>query len=172
MEFPTLDVQQRRLIQAIQGGFPIVSHPYREIGQTLGISEEAVIAGVAELQQLGIIKRMGIVVRHHELGYQANAMVVWDIPEAELPGLANKICAYPFVHLCYQRQRVIPEWPYNLYCMIHGRQRHEVLEQVGHLMTECGLRPYPHKILFSNRRFKQRGARYLPQSQAAAVTGT
>ncbi len=166
---PFLTEFQRSLLQAIQGGFPIVARPYQAIGQTIGCGEAEVIAGLAELQQLGIIKRMGIIVRHHELGFRANAMVVWDVPDARVTELGQRIRAFPFVRLCYHRQRVRPQWPFNLYCMIHGRRRAEVLEQVDRLIADCALHPFPHKVLFSQKRFKQRGAFYMPQTQTAAL---
>ncbi|MCP5410503.1 MAG: Lrp/AsnC family transcriptional regulator [Chromatiaceae bacterium] len=149
-----------RLIAEIQDGLPLTSRPYSEIGARLGLSEEQVIERIGALQQAGVIKRMGIIVRHHELGYTANAMVVWDVPDNQVDVVGEKLGAQPCVTLCYQRPRKLPEWPYNLFCMIHGQQRQRVLEHIRKIVDSHGLKHIPHKILFSGKRYKQRGAKY------------
>ena len=152
--------QDYRLIEAIQGGLPLCSHPYAEIGARIGLDEQAVIGRIAALQKSGVIKRMGIVVRHHELGYTANAMVVWDVPDGQVEAIGEQLGAQPCVTLCYQRPRRLPDWPYNLFCMIHGRDRDRVLGTIDQMVDTLALQGISHKVLFSGRRFKQRGARY------------
>ncbi len=149
-----------KLISEIQGGLPLVSHPYAEVAKRIGISEEGVIERISSMQESGVIKRMGIIVRHHELGYTANAMVVWDVPEERVEEVGEKIGSKSCVTLCYQRPRRLPDWPYNLFCMIHGQKRERVLSFIETMVKEEGLEDIPHKVLFSGRRFKQRGARY------------
>ncbi len=155
-----LNKHDRQLVAEIQGGLPLVSHPYAEIGDRIGLPEQEVIQRIAAMQENGIIKRFGIVVRHHELGYTANAMVVWDVPEECLAEVASKLSNQPYVTLCYQRPRRLPEWPYNLFCMIHGKERERVLEIIRDIIKEQALETIPYKVLFSGRRFKQRGAKY------------
>ena len=152
------------LIGAIQQGLPLVSRPYAEIGASIKFSESEVIAGLAHLAEQGIIKRMGVVVRHHELGYRANAMVVWDIPDDRVSALGGCIGKFDFVTLCYRRPRRLPTWRYNLFSMIHGQNRDEVLDLVAQLKEQCGLQDVAHEVLFSRRRFKQCGARYVADS--------
>jgi len=151
----------RELIAAIQGGLPLVAHPYAVIGEQLGLSEAAVIERLETLQSSGLIKRMGVVVRHRALGYRANAMVVWDIPDDQVERigalLADEVC----VTLCYQRPRRLPAWPYNLFCMIHGRERDNVLRRLEQIISVHRLEEIPHTVLFSGRSFKQRGAHYV-----------
>jgi DNA-binding Lrp family transcriptional regulator len=156
------------LVGAIQQGMPLVPRPFAEIGAAIGLSENDVIAGLAHLLEQGVIKRMGIVVRHHELGYRANAMVVWDIPDERISALGHCIGKFGFVTLCYRRPRRLPVWRYNLFCMIHGRDRAEVLSLVEQLKTQCGLQDIAHEVLFSCRRFKQCGARYVASGQETA----
>jgi DNA-binding Lrp family transcriptional regulator len=150
------------LIEAIQRGLPLVSRPYAAVAEQLGWSEEAVIERVAALQQSGVIKRLGVVVRHRELGYRANAMVVWDVPDEEVSELGRCLSGFEFVTLCYRRPRRLPQWSYNLFCMIHGRDREAVLEKFNLMVESCGLEDIPKAVLFSRRRFKQRGALYRP----------
>ncbi|WP_232023989.1 AsnC family transcriptional regulator [Sulfurivermis fontis] len=152
----------RRLIAAIQHGLPLVSHPYAELGRQCGLNEGEVINRLAALLADGTIKRLGVVVRHRELGYRANAMVVWDIDDARVSELGHCIGRFDFVTLCYRRPRRLPAWPYNLFCMIHGQDRDAVLERVRQIEQHCGLADVPHEVLFSRRRFKQRGAIYAP----------
>lgn len=162
------------LIRAIQGGLPLVERPFAAIAAELGWTEEAVIERIRALQAQGAIKRLGVVVRHQELGYGANAMVVWDLPDAQVDALGQRIGALPFVTLCYRRPRRPPTWPYNLFTMIHGRDRAAVLTQVARLQTdlERELGPLDNAVLFSGQRFKQRGAFYRAAASAASVTAS
>ncbi|TVO71680.1 siroheme decarboxylase subunit beta [Sedimenticola selenatireducens] len=155
-----LSDQDYRLIAEIQGGLPLTSHPYAEIGRRIGLDEKSVIERIDAMQSSGVIKRLGIVVRHHELGYTANAMVVWDVPDHRIDEVGEKLGALDCITLCYQRPRRLPDWPYNLFCMIHGQEREKVLAYIDKLVNSEGLDDIPHKVLFSGRRFKQRGARY------------
>ncbi|MES9868720.1 MAG: AsnC family transcriptional regulator [Sedimenticola sp.] len=152
--------QDMALVRLIQGGIPLSSTPYAEIGQQLGLSEQQVMERITRLQGMGIIKRFGVVVRHHELGFRFNAMVVWDIPDDEIRTIGRCIGQYDFVTLCYQRPRRLPHWRYNLFSMIHGRDPDEVKANVARVVEECGLQHIQYELLFSRRRFKQRGARY------------
>jgi len=156
-----LSKQDKELIAEIQSGLPLASHPYAEIGERVGLSEQEVIQRIDNLQAGGVIKRMGIVVRHHELGYTANAMVVWDVPDERLDEIGDLLGGQDYVTLCYQRPRRLPDWPYNLFCMIHGQKRERVLQIIDAIVESEDLEDIPRKVLFSGRRFKQRGARYL-----------
>ena len=158
------------LIGAIQGGLPLSPRPYAALGERLGLDEAAVIERLRHLQDSGVIKRMGLVVRHHELGYGANAMVVWDVPDAEVAELGRCLSKFDFVTLCYRRPRQGRDWPYNLFCMIHGRDRDEVRAKLRQLVQCCGLEDIPNALLFSVRRFKQRGAHYRHAAQRETVT--
>ena len=154
------------LVGAIQQGLPLVSRPFAEIGAGIGLAEHEVIAALASLVEQGVIKRMGVVVRHHELGYRANAMVVWDIPDDRASELGQRLGSFDFVTLCYRRPRRLPAWRYNLFTMIHGQHRDEVLNLVAQLKEQCGLEHAAHEVLFSCRRFKQCGSRYVANSAA------
>ena len=151
----------RELIAEIQGGLPLVARPYAAIANRLGMTEETLMARLRELQSDGLIKRMGVVVKHRALGYQANAMVVWDIPDEDVERVGALLAAETCVTLCYQRPRRLPDWPYNLFCMIHGRERNAVLRRLAQVVEFHGLGQFSHSVLFSGRSFKQRGAHYV-----------
>jgi len=148
------------LIRAVQQGLPLVPRPYAAIAEKLEIRESEVIARISRLIETRAIRRFGVVVRHQELGYSANAMVVWSLPEDRVDALGRCIGGFPFVTLSYRRPRRPPDWPYNLFTMIHGRDREAVLAQVEQIKRRCGLYGIDCAVLFSGRRFKQRGAHY------------
>jgi DNA-binding Lrp family transcriptional regulator len=153
-----LSSEQRRLVAALQPGLPLVARPFAALGQQVGMTEAEVLAIIADWQKSGVVKRLGVVVRHHELGYKANAMVVFDVPDNTVSEVGARLAHEDGVTLCYRRQRHLPEWPYNLYCMVHGRSREEVLPVIERL---CRVAGHPCEVLFSTRRFKQQGARYF-----------
>jgi DNA-binding Lrp family transcriptional regulator len=157
---PRVDETDRRLLAAIRHGLPLAPRPFAEVGARLELTEEEVIGRLARLRQSGVIRRFGVVVRHHELGYSANAMVVWDVPDRQVAELGRCLAGFDFITLCYRRPRRLPQWRYNLYCMIHGKSRDEVLAHLEWMVNHCGLQALPHEVLFSRRRFKQRGAVY------------
>ena len=159
--------EDRALIKAVQRGLPITSRPYAEIAKQLNTSEQDIILRLQQLMDKGAIKRYGVVVRHKELGYTANGMVVWDIPDDKVEEIGMCIGKYSSVTLSYRRPRRLPEWPYNLFTMIHGSSREEVEEKVEEIAASCGLQDTSHTILFSTRRFKQRGASYSTEQTAA-----
>ena len=167
-----LDALDYALVEAIQEGLPLVTHPYTEVAAFVGVSEAEVLDRIGRLLDHGVIKRLGIVVRHHELGFRANAMVVWNIPDQQVDEFGRCVGASGLVNLCYQRPRRLPDWPYNLFCMIHGKDRDAVLQHLDHLRDQCGLTEFPCEVLFSKRRFKQTGARYVaaqPKTEAEAT---
>ncbi|MFV1997608.1 MAG: AsnC family protein [Acidiferrobacterales bacterium] len=163
------DEKEKRVVAELQHGLPITSRPYAAIASRIGIDEAEVLSIVQHLRQDLTIKRFGVIVRHHELGYRANAMTVWDVPDEQVAEIGRKLGAFEFVTLCYRRARQLPEWPYNLYCMIHGREQQLVLDHIGELIASCDLRSYGHDILFSSRRFKQRGAVYRQEAEQEDV---
>ena len=165
-----ISAEDRALIKAVEHGLPIASRPYAEIAIKLGTTEQDVIARLQQLMDNGAIKRYGVVVRHKELGYTANGMVVWDIPDDKVEELGMCIGKYDCVTLSYRRPRRLPDWSYNLFTMVHGSNRDEVTQKVEDIAKQCGLQNIKHTILFSTRRFKQRGASYTEKDLTASVS--
>ncbi|MEW8509165.1 MAG: AsnC family protein [Candidatus Thiodiazotropha sp.] len=156
------------LVQAIQGGLPLVEQPYKQISRELNITEAEVIRRLGRLLETGDIRRLGVVVRHRELGYRANAMVVWDVPDDRVSEIGQLLGRQSCVTLCYRRPRRPGRWPYNLFCMIHGRSREGVLRNLDRLILDCNLGWIEHDVLFSLRQFKQRGAKYIKERDETA----
>ncbi len=155
-----IDSKDLQLIKIIQHGLPITSRPFNEIGNQIGMNESEVIERLTCLKNTGLIKRFGVIVRHQRLGYTANAMVVFNIPDQSVVKVGEMISQAKYVNLCYQRPRQGTNWPYNLYCMIHGKNRSKVLQQLDQLIDTCKLSQFEREILFSRHCFKQRGAFY------------
>lgn len=160
-----LSASERALIAVLQTGLSLIAQPFA----TLGWAEADALALLSRWTAMGVIKRFGVVVRHHELGFTANAMVVWDVPDALVSQVGTRLASSGRVSLCYRRPRALPHWPYNLFCMIHGKNRQEVEQRIAALVQTCGLDAYPHEILFSCRRFKQCGAQYVSTINNQAV---
>ncbi|MBI5331047.1 MAG: Lrp/AsnC family transcriptional regulator [Betaproteobacteria bacterium] len=166
---PPLESADYALAAALEGGLTLTPRPYAALAATLGVSEEAVLARLARLLDLGVIRRFGIVVRHRELGYAANAMVVWDVPDDAVAVVGRFLAGQRAVTLCYRRPRRLPDWRYNLFSMVHGQDRQAVLAEVARMQDELGREhgPLACQPLFSRRRFKQCGARYSSLAKAA-----
>ncbi len=155
-----LSPDERRLLVALEAGLPRVHRPFAALGARVGLEEGEVLRLLRGLLERRVINRLGLILRHHELGFRANAMLVLDLPEDEVDVAGAVLAADPAVTLCYRRPRRPPLWPYNLFCMVHGRDRVEVEARIRALLLDAGLAAVPHAVLFSRRRHKQRGARY------------
>jgi DNA-binding Lrp family transcriptional regulator len=163
------DLIDLQLIALLQQGLPLVSRPYAVIAEQLKLNEDQVLKRLSTLKQQGVIKRLGVIVNHRRLGYNANAMVVFDVHDALVEQIGEHISQFSFVNLCYQRPRHGEKWPYNLYCMIHGKNREKVLQQLAYLTESCGLGQFKSEVLFSKQCFKQRGALYRVNAEQEKI---
>jgi DNA-binding Lrp family transcriptional regulator len=154
-----LDALDRRIIVATQEGLPRVSRPYHAIAEQLGVSADEVMTRLRRMLETGVIRRIGAVPNHYALGYQANGMSVWDVPEERIRELGQKIGALDFVSHSYHRPRYLPEWPYNLFAMVHGRDRAEVEAKVTQIAALLGDADRGHAVLYSTRILKKTGLR-------------
>ena len=147
------------LIRSTQGGLPLVAAPYAAIGDALGIREDEVIARLAAMQASGTLRRIAAVPNHYALGYVANGMSVWDVPDDRVDELGRKVGALDFVSHCYCRPRHPPAWPYNLFAMVHARTRDEVEARLRGIASVLGDACRAHDVLYSTRMLKKTGVR-------------
>ena len=159
-----LDEFDRQRIAATQGGLPLVPRPYDAVGERLGVSGLQVRERLAQLLETGLVRRIGAVPNHYRLGFTANGMSVWDVDDAQVDILGDRIGQLPGVSHCYRRPRRLPDWPYNLFAMLHGRSRAEVEQQAVQLQELLGTACRGHDILYSTAILKKTGLR-LRQSQ-------
>lgn len=151
---------ERRLRALVEKGLPLVPRPWLALASQCGLTEDEVMACMRRWQAEGMVKRLGLVVLHRRLGIAANAMVVWDLPDEEVTAVGRRLATEPAVTLCYRRPRRLPDWPYNLFCMIHGVRRERVLVELEEIKRRQGLEEVPHHVLFSLKAYRQRGGRY------------
>jgi len=154
-----IDAIDRQIIVATQAGLPLVAQPWDAVAEQLGLDPDEVVARVAAMQAHDIIRRIGAVPNHYALGYRANGMSVWNVPDDMVAELGKQVGDLEFVSHCYERPRHLPLWPYNLFAMVHGHNREEVAGRVkviaGMLRGACR----GHDVLYSTRILKKTGLR-------------
>jgi DNA-binding Lrp family transcriptional regulator len=161
----TLDALDRLIVVATQAGLPLSPRPYRAVAEQIGSTEEDVLARVRRMLAEGVIRRIGAVPNHYALGYRANGMSVWDVPDARAGDLGRRVGALDFVTHCYRRPRHPPLWPYNLFAMVHGKSRDEVEEKVREIAALLGPDDLGHDVLYSTRVLKKTGLRIADKEE-------
>lgn len=154
-----MNALERALVKATQAGLPLVPRPYEALSKDLGISEAQAISLLREMLGDGRIRRIGAVPNHYRLGYTANAMSVWDVADEAVDELGRAVGALPFVSHCYRRARRLPEWPYNLFAMVHGRSRADAAAKVEIIRNALGRFLRGSETLYSARILKKTGMR-------------
>jgi DNA-binding Lrp family transcriptional regulator len=155
----TLDASDRRIVEATQGGLPLTPRPFAAVAEALGFTETAVIDRLAAMQARGVVRRVAAAPNHYALGVTANGMTVWDLDDARASELGRQVGALCFVSHAYLRPRVPPDWPYNLFAMVHGRDRAEVEAKRAEIAALLGPAARTHDILYSTRILKKTGLR-------------
>ena len=154
-----LDEIDRRLVLATQAGLPLVSRPYHLLGEQLGVPAAEVQTRLRRMLEGGLIRRIGAVPNHYAIGYTANGMSVWDVADDHVDALGERVGALDFVTHCYRRPRSLPDWPYNLFAMVHGGSRAEVAEKLARIALILGANCRAHDVLYSTRILKKSGLR-------------
>jgi len=163
-----MDAMDRRLILATQAGLPLTSRPFAAVAEQLGIEETEVLERFARLKNAGIVRRIAVVPNHYAVGYRANAMTVWDVPDDRIDDVGARVGALDFVSHCYRRPRHLPAWRYNLFAMVHGRDRVEAERRIVALCQAIGADAHAPDVLWSRRILKKTGLRL----REAAATGS
>jgi DNA-binding Lrp family transcriptional regulator len=153
-----LEAVDREIIKALSGDIPDSKRPYNDIADRLGVSEEELLRRIRSYEEHGLLRRMGAMIAHRVAGVDANGMIVWDVPEERLEEIGSKLTAAREVTHCYARRRH-PEWPYNLYTMVHGRTRSTCRRIAERLSREVGVKQF--RVVFSTREFKKTSPRYF-----------
>ena len=161
-----LDHLDRRIVEATQAGLPLCAEPYATVAAQLEVSEAVVLDRLSAMQARGVIRRIGAVPNHYALGYRANGMSVWDLPDEHASALGRQVGALDFVSHCYLRPRRPPIWTYNLFAMVHGKSRDEVTEKVAEIARLLGPACRGHDVLYSSRILKKTGLRLRSKGEA------
>jgi DNA-binding Lrp family transcriptional regulator len=156
-----LDPADIPFVRALQADLPLVLHPFAPAAGRLGVSEEELLDKAHDLASSGILRRFGAVLRHRRVGYRANGMACWAVPEPQIEEAGRYAAGLPQVSHCYQRPAVPPRWPYTLFTMIHGRSEDEVEVVAAEIAKQTGTEQY--EILYSTHEFKKERVRYFEE---------
>jgi len=148
----------KRLIYLLQSDLPVSQRPFAWLAQRVGLDEEEVIARVAAFKESGLIRRFGATLFHQRSGYPANVMVAWRAPAERIEEMGQHLAAFREVTHCYQRLES-PDWPYNLYSMVHGESEEDCTRRVEGMALAAGLEEY--RLLFSREELKKTSMRYF-----------
>jgi DNA-binding Lrp family transcriptional regulator len=155
----SIAITDRQIIEALQGGLPLVPAPYAEIAGRLDMAEGDLMDRLQAMKDSGVIRRIAAAPNHYKLGMTANGMTVWNVADQKITELGAQIGALPFVTHCYERPRAGADWPYNLFAMVHGSNRDEVEEKRGQIRDLLGDACTGSDILYSTRILKKTGLR-------------
>jgi DNA-binding Lrp family transcriptional regulator len=153
------DDLDRRLILATQAGLPLVPRPFEQLARELETSAAEVMRRLQAMLDSGVIRRIGAVPNHYAIGYTANGMTVWDVADQRVDACGEAVGALDFVTHCYRRPRHLPDWPYNLFAMVHGRDRAEVEVHRQAIRRLLGDACRQDDVLYSSRILKKTGLR-------------
>lgn len=151
-----MDPLDLELLKLAQDGVELIQRPYQALGERLGISEEETIRRLDGLQKEGVIRRFAATIGHRALGFAANAMIIWRVPAADVERVGTIFASFEGVTHAYERATA-PDWPYNLYTMVHSRKRDDCFEIASQLSRASGIEEY--RILFSEKEYKKTSAR-------------
>jgi DNA-binding Lrp family transcriptional regulator len=160
--------KDKQMIRQIQGDLPVVRKPFALVARQAGWEEKAFLRRIRFFLQRGIIRRFGAILRHQIAGYRGNAMVVWKVAEERTAKIGPIMASFPAVSHCYLRPAV-PEWPFNLYTMIHGRSHRDCRTEARAISRKTGIKDY--RLLFSKRELKKSSMQYfeLPQRSVRRI---
>ena len=159
----TLD---RRIVLATQQGLPLTPRPYHTLADQLDVEVDLIRQRLQHMLDTGVIRRIGAVPNHYTLGFRANGMSVWDVEDEHVSELGRRVGRLEFVSHAYHRPRRLPEWPYNLFAMVHGKHRTEVSDKVDAIARILGDAQRRYEVLFSTRVLKKTGLRLLQDEPA------
>ncbi|WAK01519.1 siroheme decarboxylase subunit beta [Methylobacter sp. YRD-M1] len=163
-----LDAIDRKIIEATQAGLPLTPEPYQTIAEKLHLTADEVMARLSAMQDSGIIRRIGAVPNHYKLGYRYNGMTVWDLPDDKIDELGQQVGQLEFVSHCYHRPRHLPDWPYNLFAMVHGKTQADVDRQIKQIADLLGGYNRGCDVLYSTKILKKTGFRSRPSNSTGS----
>ena len=153
--FSSLDIN---VIRKIQEDLPLVPQPYRAISEELQITEAELMNKIEEFYSKGIIRRFGATLNHRNIGFKANAMVVWQVPDERIKEVSKIMILFPQVSHCYQRP-TFSSWPYNIFTMVHGKTKEECERIIEEIKDSVNINEY--NILYSTHELKKCSMKYF-----------
>lgn len=151
---------EKNIVRVLQEGLPLEPRPLLRIAEKLGMAEEQLIGKINEFMARGIIRRFGATLRHQDIGFVANAMVVWRVPEDRVREMGELLAGFPEVTHCYHRHTP-PGWSFNIFTMVHGKTREDCREIARRMSKAAGLEDY--EVIFSTRELKKSCMKYFSE---------
>jgi len=146
------------VIRELQEDMPLDPQPYTPMARRIGIPEEELLTLAAHLKTRGYMRRMAAVLHHREAGFRANAMGVWVVPVDRAEDVGRVMGSFKGVSHCYLRP-TYPDWPYNLFTMVHGQDAEDCLEVINAMARATGIAEYA--LLYSTKEHKKVRLRYF-----------
>jgi len=159
---PSLSDTDKALVRALQGNLPLVAQPFDAAAREVGLAPDDVVALLRNWNEAGLLRRVGVVLRHYQAGFRANAMCVWRASDEAVAAAGRRLAESPHVSHCYQRVTV-PEFDYNLYAMIHSGTWETTLATFRGLGEDAGLTA--GRALCSLREYKKTSPKYFCEEE-------
>ena len=144
--------QDKALVRRLQGNIPVTACPFQQVADELSRNPGEILDRLREWEREGILRRIGIILRHRDAGFTANGMCVWRVPPSDVERVGQEIARTPEVTHCYERPAG-DAFPYNLYAMVHAREPGVTQDLFRTLSEQAGTGQ--GKILMSVREFKK-----------------
>ena len=148
-----MDEIDRKILLETNKGLLMTPEPFNEIATQLGITSGEVINRLVKLRETGVIRRFGASIKPNDIGFSANALVAWKVPENRVQEVGSCLAKFSEVTHCYERTTVAGKWEYNLYTVMHARERGAVEQLVKDLSEATAVNDY--LILYSMRDLKK-----------------
>lgn len=148
----------RSIISRLSDNLPSDMTPFATFARDVGSDENDLLERIEKYGENGMLRRCAAVVAHRSAGFVANALTAWHVPEDRVSEAAETMAGFDEVSHCYERLSY-PRWPYNIYTMIHGRDREECVNVVQEISARTGVRDY--RLFFTVREFKKKSMRYF-----------
>lgn len=158
----SLSDHDKDFIRQLQKDLKIIPEPFKEMSEDLGITTSELFTKAKEYERIGVMRRYAAILRHRDAGFSANGMIVWKVPEAKIDETGFKLAAFPQVSHCYRRP-VYPDWPFNLFSMVHARTTEAAEKMAIEMSRHIGVKDY--SILFSSREFKKERVKYFQENK-------
>ena len=153
---PTED--DKDFIRELQKDMEIIDEPFVKAANNLGITEDELFSKMKHYESLGVLRRFAAILRHRQVGFTANGMIVWKVPEDRITSVGETLGSFPQVSHCYERP-TYDDWPYNVFSMIHCKTHDEAYDVAKTIQNQIDVNEY--KILFSSREFKKTRVEYF-----------
>ncbi len=154
--------EEKNYIRELQKDLEVIERPFLKSAQKLGITEEQLLDKVKQYEEIGVMRRFAAILRHREVGFTANGMIVWKVPDERIEEIGAKLGAFPQISHCYQRP-VYPDWPYSVFSMVHCKSIEEAQDMAKQIQKQVDVEEY--KILFSSREFKKTRVEYFVEHE-------